>query len=279
MKKLCLFFIAFTALFFAGCAGAGSGAGEGDVGYLSLGTQRAGLAAFGFTAADLQTLTLEGTLNGETETLATWTTGSDTAGKTIPIQPGNWSFTLKAHGEQAAGTQRYFLAQTNAEIIRGKTTTVAFHMKYLGKPVSLANTGDIIFTNGYCETYTSSYISDLISENTVESVAVVVSGDIYGITTQDDTATYQNPTDGIPSGWLAPPLNVLQQVRTDRTTIGDALVACGSTAYFTSKTYWSSTPGSSGAYKTYIFSSGSVNINAYINFGLYYYHMNVKKYN
>ncbi len=240
MKKiLFLSVLTLAAMLCFSCAG-GAGSSDGDVGYLSLGAARAGrLSDAGITASALSSLTLKGTKDGTTKTLGSWSTGAEATGTTIAIEPGDWTFELSAKYDNPGVTLFWYVAKQTASIKAGKTTNVTLTMKYAGFPVSQAQTGYIIFDNGFCITQDYSELASMLSDFTVESIAVRVGGvsggtDIYGIYPMQfmNEDEYLNIAGNIPAGWEVPSIDVLSNIYTNRVDIGNALYVAGSSAYY-----------------------------------------------
>ncbi len=282
MKKFILFVSAIAALFFFSCAGSGSSASEGDIGYLSFGSPRAaGLAAFGLTSASLTNLTLKGTKDGTTKTLGSWSTGAEATGTTIAIQAGTWTFELSAknNGDN-------FTAAKTVEIKTGQHNEVAFTMSYTGRSVDAAQTGDIIMSDGTSKFAIpqSKYAqcSDLINTATVESIALKNGSTIYGVyPTGKNSMNYSNASSQIQllgGGWYMPSQGEALLVINARTTIDDSISASGQSPYINNRGggsgFWTSTP-SGNSYKV-VKNSTTINNEAS---STYHYILPLRKYN
>ncbi len=280
-QKICYFFLfnLFALLCFS-CAGSGSD-GSGDVGYLCLGTSRAGLASYGMGLYDLKDVTLKDCYEGgEKQTLKTWSDGTLSSGATIPVKTGRWSFTLEGHN---APCSEYFLAKADKNIAAGVNNTVTFIMYFSGVPAASAQSGYLIFESGYATSPNSNnYILDAKAINgNVESVAVRYGDNVYGISlnpfveNQVDVSTCDNLN---LNGWELPSTTLCEEIWTAMTDISfglsDAKSYASDSDYINGNPFWTKTVANGRRF--YSFSTDGSDI---AGPDAMYYVMVVKRYN
>lgn len=256
MKKFIYLLMTLVPLLFFSCAG-GTSSADGDVGYLSFGSSRAVTASTMLSnsggAAALTDWKLEGTRNGKTTSFGTWAAYADISGASVAVPAGRWTFVLSGKGSQTGATRSLlFTSEQKVVITAGEDTSVTFTMAYNGVPVSEAQTGDVILTQGTNEIAVATSAFAYFTDFAVEGVAMRASdGHVYGIKNDTMLGSYSVVYNNYP-GWGLPSKELMSEIYSYY--ISGALSSLV-TSLSQLDTYWTSSGSSSHWYC--VFSNGS----------------------
>lgn len=257
MKKFIYLLMTLVPLLFFSCAG-GTSSADGDVGYLSFGSSRAVTASTMLSnsggAAALTDWKLEGTRNGKTTSFGTWAAYADISGASVAVPAGRWTFVLSGKGSQTGATRSLlFTSEQKVVITAGEDTSVTFTMAYNGVPVSEAQTGDVILSQGTNEIAVVPSAFTYFIGFTIEGVAMRASdGHVYGIKNDTMQGSYLGVYNNYP-GWGLPSKELMSEIYSYYADISVALSSLGTSLPLT--TYWTSSGSSSHWF--YDFSNGS----------------------